>query len=547
MEVLAQGAFLPLNDQVYDMIDRYEIKNGKFSPTFHSSFKPYRRQDVARFADSLFSESGNRVDQFNQAYLRQDNWEWITDPEAGLSNKPFLSKFYRQRADFYAVHNEDFDLHLNPVLYLGLGESNDLQSRAFVNTRGIQLRGMIDKKIGFYTYLGENQARLPAYVQRFEDSIGVVPGQWFWKPFNGDAYDYFTARGYVTFDASKHVHLQLGHDQNKIGTGYRSLILSDFAPAYFFLKAQTKVWRLQYTNLFTKMTADVLLAGNGQPSGNVDFPTKYMAFHHLSLNITDNLNVGVFEAVMLGATNNTDEPEFELDYLNPLIFYRAIEQQGGSLGNALLGMDAKWLITSGLQVYGQLVFDEFLLENLTGGEGWWGNKYALQGGFKYVDVFGIPNLDVHGEYNTARPYMYTHQTIFTNYQHYNQALAHPLGANFSEAIGIVRYQPLPRLSLFGKLIMASSGGDADGNNWGSNILLDYNTRVSDFGNSTGQGVAEDMLFGEFKASYMVKHNLWLDLGLTYRDFDSDADQIDLQTTFIQAALRWNVRAHDFSF
>ena len=544
----AQGAFLPLDAQTYEMIDRYEIRRGKVSPTFHSGFKPYRRQDVAAFADTLFSESGykSQQDKFNLSYLQADSWEWVSET-TGDSQRPFLKKFYRKQADFYHVQTEDFDLHVNPVLYLGMGESNDLTSRAFINTRGVRLRGMIDEKIGFYSYLGENQVRLPDYVQRYEDSTGVVPGQWFWKPFSGDAYDYFTARGYVTFNASEHVAVQLGHDRNRVGNGYRSLILSDFGPAYFFLKLQTKVWRLQYTNLFTKMEADVLLAGNGQPSGNVDFPDKYMAFHHLSLNITDNLNIGVFEAVMLGAVDNTTEPDFEINYLNPIIFYRAIEQKGGSLGNALLGMDMKWIVTSGLEVYGQLVFDEFLLENLTGNDGWWGNKYALQGGLKYVDVLGIDNLDLQVEYNTARPYMYTHQTIYTNYQHYNQPLAHPLGANFKETVGILRYQPIPRLRFTGKLVMATSGGDSDGNNWGSNILLDYNTRVSDFGNSTGQGTAQDLLFGDFKASYMLKHNLWLDLNLSYRDFDSEVDAVDLQTTFVQGALRWNIGAQEFIF
>ncbi|MEI2709900.1 MAG: hypothetical protein V9E96_12960 [Chitinophagaceae bacterium] len=59
---------------------------------------------------------------------------------------------------------------------------------------------------------------------------------------------------------------------------------------------------------------------------------------------------------------------------------------------------------------------------------------------KYIDAFGIKNLDVQVETNVVRPFMYASTDSFSSYNHYNQPLAHPLGANFKEYIGIVRYQ-----------------------------------------------------------------------------------------------------------
>ena len=84
------------------------------------------------------------------------------------------------------------------------------------------------------------------------------------------------------------------------------------------------------------MTADVTgnLGGlKDEPGG---YPNKFNALHHLSINIGKKLNIGVYEAVIFSydSTHN-----FRLDYLNPIIFYRAIEQQNGSTDNVLLGMD----------------------------------------------------------------------------------------------------------------------------------------------------------------------------------------------------------------
>ena len=57
--------------------------------------------------------------------------------------------------------------------------------------------------------------------------------------------------------------------------------------------------------------------------------------------------------------------EFDFNYLNPVIFYRAIEFSTGSRGgNALIGLSAKYKFTNRVNAYGQLIIDEFLKRNL---------------------------------------------------------------------------------------------------------------------------------------------------------------------------------------
>src|SRR5690606_38167483 len=199
-------------------------------------------------------------------------------------------------------------------------------------------------------------------------------------------------------------------------------------------------------------------------------------------------------SVVFSPDDSTGANQFRFDYLNPIIFYRAIEQQNGSSDNVLLGMDFKWIVARNLSLYGQFVLDEFVIDHIRDQNGWWANKFGVQVGGKYVDAMGISNLDLQGEINIVRPYTYSHGTNYGNYSSYNQPMAHPLGANFREVVGILRYQPLPRLNITGTLSLMEIGRDTTGVNWGSNILKLNTTREQEFGNTLLQGVKSQVLF-----------------------------------------------------
>lgn len=534
----SQSVNAPLNEDYYHWVDRYEIKDGSINDHFHSSWKPYLRTDIAQFLQNRKNENASSADQFNENYLLNDNWEWA-DSADNESRKPFLKHFYKVKSDLYHVNQPDFDLHVNPVLSLGAGMESSNDTRTFINTRGVEIRGMVDRKLGFYSFIGENQIIFPEYVR---NSIGqnlVVPQEGFWKNFKDDGVDFFTARGYISFQATKHINLQFGHDRFKVGNGYRSMILSDNAPAYLFLKMSTQVWKIKYTNLFTQLTADIQGNASGLTANN-RYPSKYMSMHHLSVNVGKKLNIGVFESVVFGVDSARSDA-LDIQYLNPIIFYRAIEQQNGSPDNVLLGLDFKWLVAKKLSLYGQLTLDEFLLDNLKEGNGWWANKFGVQLGGEYIDVFGINNLDIQGELNLARPYTYSHSSSYGSYSQYRQSLAHPLGANFNELVGIIRYQPIGKLMLQAKVIKANFGSDPDATqNFGGNILLDNSSRVSNFGNEIGQGVSNDLLYGNFTLSYQWRHNFFIDLSHTYRKVDSDDVANNTNTNYTSAAIRWNI-------
>lgn len=537
----AQSVYIPLNQDYYHLIERYEIKSGKLADEFHGSIKPILREGVVNLAESILEENqslSNR-DYFNLQYLKNDNWEWTKQIE-GDSKKDIFNFLYKKQSDFYHYRSKDFEVHINPLLNVGTGvELEDLDfgnsEIPYHNTRGIEVRGMIDKKIGFYSMLTDNQILFPKYVTNRITEFNAVPNEGFYKRNPGeDDVDFITARGYITFDITKHIHLQFGHDKNFIGNGYRSLTLSDYASNYTFLKLNTCVWKLNYQNIFGQMTAEVLNADGLRPK-------KFFAMHHLSINLTDNFNLGFFEAVVFARdTTQTNNNQFDLNYLNPIIFYRSVEQQLGSPDNAVLGMDFKWNLWRRLSLYGQFFLDEFLISDIRAGNGSVRNKFAGQLGFRYIDVAGVSNLDLQGEINFARPYTYSHNFTYREYSHYNQPLAHPLGANFQEIIGIIRYQPFPRWQFVGKGIFAEFGTDGVGENWGGNIFKNNSDFEQETGNSIGQGINNQLLYLNLTISWQMKHNLFLDANQTIRRLNSDNSNLDRNTTISYLTLRWNL-------
>ena len=582
LSVQAQSPFVPLNTDYYHLIDRLEIRQNHWAEGFHSSVKPYNREQIVRLVDSVEAHPNRDLsdsDYFNFDYLRNDSWEWASpydtlskDPftrhlstrkTTGDSEKPLLTHFYHKKADFYSLQTPDLDLHVNPVFYIGPGLDNvsnrtDVamsRQTLFVNTRGLEVRGTIARKLGFYTYFSDTQAIYPEYIQRYGQTYGqtydatatsqpTAPGESFIKPFRQNGVDFLSARGYITFNALKIINIQFGHDRNFFGNGYRSLLLSDNAPPYLFVKLSTRLGsRIQYTNLFTQLQ-------NTQaplPQNEKLIPPKFAAMHHLSVNITDNINLGVFEAEVFS------RDRLDLSYLNPIILYRYVESSAGSRDNAFVGIDLKGTFMTHFLVYTQLMLDEFRLRPLLAGKGDWTNKFAFQLGAKYIDAFTVPNLDVQAEFNLARPFTYSHESSATvsagqtNYAHYSQPLAHPLGANFMEGLGIVRYQRKQlSINAIGGVMMYGTD-TAETINYGGNILKDYTIRYRDEGNYIGQGRKTVVTYADLRASYMIRHNIFLEGRYLYRFQDSQYRPNSYTEQIASIALRWNLAYRNWVF
>jgi hypothetical protein len=543
----SQHTYIPLGQSSMHLLDRFEIKSGELNNDyFHSSNKSYRRKSIVEYLENLSDSNINlsKQDKFNIDYLNTDNFEWYKNNKT-QARKKYGKRFYQEKAAFFSVVNPDYSIVLNPVLYYQISSEKNQDNFALINNRGIELRGNIGKNVGFYSQISDEVLIPNSYIKhRFEyDSSYMYVN--FYKPNSNGIVSYFSSNAYVTANLNKFMDLQFGHTRNFIGDGYRTFILGDNQPEYLNLKLSTRFWKLNYTNIW----AELRDYPNGKAIGwdRNSQPKHYMASHHLSLNLTKNFNFGIFETIVFQRDSGHSSTGFELNYLNPIIFYKSIENGLNSVDKAIIGFNAKWNVKKKISLYGQFVIAELVLSDLMAGNGSYTNKFAIQSGLKYIDAFGINNLDLQGEINISRPYMYTSYLLRNSFSNFRQSMGHPLGGNFKELVGIVRYQPTNRISIFAKLIVYSQGLDTNGSNWGSNLRKSYLDNTSENGNFICQGVKVNTYLTELITTWMPKHNLFFDARFTYRKASSFVNWFNENSSFVSFAIRYQFGLRNYDF
>jgi hypothetical protein len=535
--LFSQSNYIPQGSKEYILLDRLEIKAQKDTVLNFSHIKPFNRKWWVNRLEAIRADSIpvnlTSIDRYNIDRALLNNLEWVTTDKSEFKSKKNLwNTFYKTPANLVEVDQKDFYLSVNPVLQLYYGKESDYGDPIMLNARGIVARGMVARKVGFYTYLVENQERGPQQYRDFVAKYRAVPGAGFYKSFKTTGYDYFDARGGVNFNIAKYIDFQFGYDKQFLGNGYRSMFLSDFTNNYLYMNLNLRVWRLNYVAKTMQLTSQY-----ERGTSDSIFPKKYAAIHHISFNAPKWLTIGLFEGIVFARLN-----DFEFAYLNPIIFLRPVEQNMGSGDNAFVGIDFKANIAKRFQAYGQVNFDEFVLAEMRAGNGWWANKWSLQLGGKYIDAFGVKNLDLQAEANWIRPFTYSHNDSIGNYTHYNQPLAHPTLSNVQEFIGIARYQPAPKWYLQGKLIAWQQGSDTASKNFGNNIFLDSDTRPGDYGYNFGSAVKKNGVNASLWAAYEWKENFFIEANFMMRKFTGS----DTRTT-ASIGIRWNMARREYDY
>jgi hypothetical protein len=517
----AQSEYQPYNYQFYQKFnqDIYSIKTRE-----HTSTKPLFADDslIKKHIDSLLNYGADNK-QHSWGYRKLYNEHLIDVKNPG-------NTFY---ADFM------------PDINLGKDFSNS--KTTYLTTYGFQAGGTVSKKF-YYNVTGYiNQAIFPSYLQAYINQVGVVPGQA--VESNGgnvSSWSYLTA--IASYTPVKYLNITLGRDKTFIGDGYRSMLLSDYAAPYPFLKLTATLGNVKYM----VMWADFNDPMNANLNSYTNNRTKFGVFHYLDWNISNRLSFGFYDSLIWSGTDETGLPRgFEVSYLNPIIFLRPVEASNGSPDNALIGFTGKYKITDGITAYGQFSLDEFEAKNFFSSKGSSRNKYGWQLGIRGANLFGVKNLNYLLETNTAKPYTYSERSVVQNYSESSEPLAHPWGANFREAVGLLNYS-YKRFDFSGEVDFGRYGFDINGLNYGKNIFENYTSparaivtngvgpNASD-GNYTSQGITTNLSYLEGKVAYVLnpKYNLRIELSAVYREEKSS--QFDYNASMITIGLRSSFR------
>lgn len=459
--------------------------------------------------ENYFSNSSNHT-VIRPLQIEISKYQSILDSCSSNKNKKWLFD-----KNFVCVSRQSFDKNLNPE---GISKGfyiNPVLTNIYKTKYGLYFENGMNALVWLGKNLTGNITGTYLYTQpQFEGKFSPYSDNYI--PHFGKAvvdssagsYTYLNLTGYLSYQVASFMNLQVGRDKVFFGDGYRSLFVSDNSNAYPFFKGTVDIWKVKYTILYSFFREKDSLTG-------IDFNAKkYSASHILSWNIGKRLNFNMFETVIWRGQDSLGYRGFDVNYLNPIIFYRPVEFSLGSPDNVIMGFGFRLRIFKTTHLYGQFLLDEFKLSELKAKTGWWGNKFGIQGGIKTYRFCGIKNLYALGEIHLVKPFTYSHGSYMENNGNFSQPLAHPLGANFAEGIANVRYQK-NRLYVNTFLSISVYGAD-DTLNRGNNIYRSYDDNRLEYGNKLFQGDKHKITSIEISAGYILNPKWQLSARIGYK-------------------------------
>ncbi|MBL4594745.1 MAG: hypothetical protein JKX68_13165 [Flavobacteriales bacterium] len=525
-----------------------------FTVTFNVVAQNFNITNERTFS-SLFNQNIDTLENFHTSIRPfYKNEIGNHDSLMGLLDIKSESKFVSAIFNYGKVtaYEKKIAFELSPIINAGIMmEKSELVSQSLPELAvGLSLDGNVGKKWSSQFVFLADYSKYPSHVDAMVQSKNISPGYGYSK--DGKA---FYGQGNITFTADENFTFQLGYGKNFIGDGYRSLFLSDHANSYPYLKVTANIWKLKYMALYTNYQ-DI----RGSDGNMKDYFQKLSTVHYLSLNIAKWWNIGLFESIIWQSQEDDFYRGYDINYFNPVLFLRPTEYSQGSSDNALLGGSMKFKIRKKNILYGQLILDEFKLNELQAGTGWWANKYGYQFGFKSYDFLWVKNLSLQLEYNMVRPFTYSHSytptsiSTLQNYAHFNSPLAHPLGANFNEAVAGLTYHKkrwiIEGLATSAKIGLDTSSTTSVGQDVyisNQNRPLDDNGKVIDYGYFTTQGLTTDIINSTLKISYVInpKSQLIFQVGVTNRTYKNSIETSSTNMFFVGIKTSITNRYFDF--
>ncbi len=417
---------------------------------------------------------------------------------------------------------------IDPYIEAGIYKSNRKDNVLTGFAGGVRLQGVFNNKFSFNVSVITNFNQYPAYIdsvifERYDhynpsSNKYIIPGSNAGALKNNNRFSNTNFDFNLTYTPNKYFLVSAGYGKQFLGDGYRSLLLSDNANNYPYVRLQARIWKLTYNVLYNHYTNNFWDETDGKPQ------PKYSTIHYLGFS-TKKFQVGLFDEVTwLGKDTNFNRG-FDVQYLNPLIFIRPLEFTIGSPDNAMIGFNLKYKIYKKGFIYGQLALDDLnLKEAFDNKKLSYGDKYALQLGIWNKDIFNVKGLSYRFEWNGVRPYVYGHGVggqIGLNYTHYYQSSTDPFGANYHEFISLFNYDKNRWYASLENLYTIRGENPGLYYNNGED-LYGGETGVPRLGSTTLQGIHTKYSFNQLTAGYLLNpaNRLSLEINVAYRSRNS---------------------------
>ncbi|NIA30810.1 MAG: hypothetical protein GWP06_12970 [Actinobacteria bacterium] len=517
---IAQTVYVPSDHWVYDFLDRMETRG--IVPSVLANTKPLTRQEIATYVVELLNSHAafSRAESEQLEFLcrefaeeippqntscRQKNTSRLSRLERHKWIDPWLpDAVYANGRNFLSMTSGPLKAYWDPVFLRSAmtaqADTLPQTEQVFQAANGFVLWGTVGNHIGFYSNVRDTKewgTRTYPHGNFSTDGLGFAQG-------HGNYMYHDETVAYLVY-TWKYFNIQFGKDKNRWGPGYYGqLALSDIPTSYDQIKLQYVARRIKFTSLmgFLKNYTPDYFYGDAQE--------KYLAAHRLEFSPIKQLDIGLSETIIFAGR------KFEPAYLNPMMFFRSAEHYLGDRDNATMGLDFELKIIADTKLYGELFIDDISTGKL--GSGFYGNKYAFLAGLYHVDIFGIPNLDVHLEYAHVRPYTYTHKEDITSYRHFTTNLGHRIGPNADDLFCELRYRTSRRLLIKSQFEIKRHGANTENQNVGGSIFRPHTFPADPQYVDFLQGIREKTSSIGIVGSYEVIRNSFIEISYFYESY-----------------------------
>jgi hypothetical protein len=480
------------------------------------------------FKDKFVEFSGKRSietffpaneNQLNLNHLIRDTSVQYTDAGIWLFKKHFVS-----------VTKPEGNISISPLVDFTFGKELTDSSRSTIyrNTRGVLVEGELLNKIGFNFIFAENQSKFMQYESDYFNSRGeirisgnsyyvenaVIPGGARTKPFKIGAYDYAYSVGSVSYQMNKNMRFDFGNNQHFIGSGYRSILLSDNTYGTPSLRFNWKInpkWTYQVLvrrnqNLYRKPLTKAVEAS---------YESKFFGATYLTYRPKENVSISFFTAGNQLRGDSIVKRGFEWQMLTPIPLFQNDVLFGNSAKfNGISGLNIDFALKN-VRLYGQLAIDKNNKKYL----------FAGQLGVHFFKILKVKNLNAQIETNFVPENFYAANNPKLSYSNYNLPTAHPKGNNFNEIVVRLNYEH-KRLFINSKTVNYVSKLSNDSIPVLSNSIFEMNNNIGSTTTST--------LVQEFELGYRFnrRYNGMIIVGWKGRYSEFSDKKIEQQMFFV---------------
>jgi hypothetical protein len=456
--VCAQNIWENPNSQVYGYLNRMAQKG---LIQLNDLIKPINRVDI-QFA---LNELTSKTDQLTPIEKVELNF-YLQEYKPLNSNDSIvqiIKKDINNRWRFFNIVNSNFELHADPVIGINRVSTDNKNTNQL--SSGFEIWGSIgkNKNWGYQVYYRDYTETGNIISNNLNES--PLPGRILVGAQNATSINYSDIRASLNY-RFKNGNISVGKDNIIWGYGENGhIILSNKVPSYPYFRLDynpTKWLSFNYTHawLNSNITDSSLSylnnSGRLENDKRILFVQKFMATHSIQITPIKGLSLAIGESIIY---SDKMDPGFLIP-VNLFKFYDNNRSnyliEAGSNGQYFFSINSRNQIKN-THLYGSLFIDEIKISALF-------NKIEKRNQLGYTlgasitDVL-IPYLTIGAEYTRVNPFVYNNLIPAQTYTSYGYSLGDWMGNNFDRAILYTKYNPFPKLQLYGRIQKIRKGGN----------------------------------------------------------------------------------------